>query len=303
MAPHLVMWALSMIFVMAGFISSASAQAIELFEEGDFPEPGQSILDEGESDDQETPPGLIIDRGDGAGQGAERGRTIRLEYERAGQSIFVKAAIGRHDVYFIFDTGASYTTLTSEFAALVGATPQANNPRAMMQTAGGLREAPFGLLPSLRLGHQRLENVTFTICDACGNQYKGLPVVGLLGLNVLRRYRISMDDSNGVLELSPHRGFDDRSADIEPWVEGEILASYLDTSAGQMMSRVEVRNLSPRALRGLVVEIVCQTARGEERRARAQKQALSARGSAQITLPLNMMGCVQVGTRVLEGRW
>lgn len=294
-----MMWVLSMSFIIGGFISQASAQAIELFEDGEFPDPEGSIL----GDDDEPISGPIIDRGDGAGQGAEQGRGIRLDYERAGQSILVKAAVGRHEVYFIFDTGASYTTLTSEFAALVGAAPAATNPRAMMQTAGGMREAPFGLLRSLRLGQQRLENVTFTVCDACGHHYKGLPVVGLLGLNVLRRYRISMDDSNGVVELEPHRGFDDRSADIEPWIEGEVLASYLDTKAGAMKSRVEVRNLSSRAVRGVIVDVVCQTMSGEERRARTGSLSLRARGSQQVTLPLNMTGCVQVGTRVSSGRW
>src|SRR5699024_5297100 len=107
----------------------------------------------------------------------------------------------------------------------------------------------------------------------------------------------------GYVELTPHRGFEDQSADIDPWIDGEIKSSFIDTSAGQMMSRIALTNESTQGLRGTVVDVFCNTMKGEERRARTKALNFRSKETKDVTLALNLSECVEFGTSVVQGRW
>lgn len=305
------LFSMVLVFSTLGFVSDSQAQIISFFEEGDevfVPdeelEPVRPVDSEADEAD-EGASGVVIERGSaGSGAGVGTTRSIRLEYERRGQSILVPARVASREVYFIFDTGASYTTLTSDFAARVGASPRPTYPSAMVQTAGGVMETQFSLMNALRLGSQRIENVSFTVCDACGGyEHQGLPIVGLLGLNVLRRYRVSVDDSSGVVELEPHSDFDDRSADLEPWIQSEITDVSPTTGDSPEVS-VTVSNQAPKQVRNMVLEFQCTTISRESRSARTGTiSSVPSQSSREVTVRLNPAGCVQIETHVIEGQW
>ena len=279
-------------------------ESISLFETSPEQNPTLIVEDEPHHQDSSDAPGFLIERGEGPGLSSSL-TPIRLPYERRGSSMMVPARIGSHDVYFLFDTGASYTTLTSAFAALIGASPRANAPNVVVQTAGGLVETEFSLLNHLTLGTQRLEHISFIVCDPCGGfVHQGRPVVGLLGLNVLRRYRVSFDDTAGLIELHPHAEFSDRSSDIEPWIESELTDFRLAAGSGtRAIATLSLRNFAHRSIRDLVIELECTTLSGEIRQARTSPAILSARGTAETTASLDVAGCLQLQPRLLQARW
>ncbi len=271
-----------------GWSGEATGQAIELFE-------GQ---DEVEGDEEGAGPIIEGGRSDGDSSGAAgragRSGPIELEMvERSGTKM-VELSVNGQDAYWMVDTGASYTTLSSDFARQVRAQPPANAPSTQMQTAGGVRSAQFGIIDRMELGRKRLQGVSYTVCDACAmGQVGGAPVVGLLGMNVLGRFGLEIDDDAGVLRLRPTgRG---QARDIEPW---------LGIDAGDEPGQVTVVNRSPRRMQGLEVRLVCRAGGGEGMAGSAQSLGtIRPRGRAAVEVHRELAGCPMPGLEVLDGRW
>lgn len=232
--------------------SAQERKAIDVFEnQDDLPQGALQI----EGADGES----LHSDGDPAWEGTSSGRTdggLRLRYERNGASILVPADIEGRRVYFVFDTGATYTTLTGDFAQAAGIFPKKSYPATMTRTAGGPRATQFGLINSLRIGGRNHGGVSFTICGPCaGGLYKGKPVVGLLGMNVIGRYRTSFDDAEGVIEMVPTRSYMDRARDIQPWIR----VQYDDgVRAGKSLHfDGRVTNNSPRTIQKMTLRFRC----------------------------------------------
>ncbi len=191
---------------------------------------------------------------------------ITLEFERRGNAIIVPARVEGRSVYFLFDTGATYTTLTPSFAREIGAMPGDDAPSTLTQTAAGPRRTRYGVMSRLSLGGSRHNGVTFSVCEPCGKMRGSRHIVGLLGLNVLRRYQTSINDSEGVVELIPHSDHDNRWADIEPWLKVRPDGHRTVESQGRVQHRyrAHVINRAPRSIRNLTLEIECQRADGTE---------------------------------------
>lgn len=301
-------------------VSPAQAQVLDLFDEevadsenmvegdaersddgGDNGD-GEEGEEEGEEKEEEDRPAVIIDRGGNVDSSDGEGQTIRLEYERRGQAILVPAKVGRHDAYFMFDTGASYTTMTSGFARQAGVYPRRSNPETRVQTAGGVQSTQFGLMDRFQLGGQRMENISFTLCDPCGGGvYKGKPIAGLLGLNILRRYRVSVDDSSGVIELVAHGEFNDQSADIEPWLEAEL--DEPESDSGSSKISLQVRNHAPRQIEELEFDVQCVSFNGERSTTRARTTRVRARSTVQISVDETRINCPMVDAEVAGATW
>src|SRR5690554_4541524 len=180
--------------------SSVNAQqVIDLFEGRQDAEPAQNLVVDSARSSARTESMsdvsvLQIDRGRGGDGSSHGGQALRLPFERLGSSILVKAKVQGRAVYFLLDTGATYSTLTPEFARDVGLTPADSGPKTMSRTANGMVERTFGMIPRLELGDRMHTKVSFTICESCGGTGRDYPIVGLLGLSVLRRYRMTIDD-------------------------------------------------------------------------------------------------------------
>lgn len=273
-------------------MADARGQVIQLFE---VDEEIQQEEWQAEAADDEAAQGVLIITEGGT---TAKERTIRLNYEKQGQSILVPARVGARDAFFLFDTGATYTTLTEEFARQAGVSPAQDAPVTMVQTAAGVTQTRFGLMDRFTLGASELDYVSFTVCDACGmGTYQGRPIAGLLGLNVLRRYRVSVDDSQGVIELEPHGDFHERSADIEPWLEAELTTVEVDSVT------VEVRNRAPKRIDRVTLDVTCLLASGEEVSDQATIRSVAADSSTEVALSASLGTCRQFDASVAEGRW
>jgi hypothetical protein len=282
--------------VLAWILSSggASAQVIDLF------------------DNQESMPvgsieGVFVGD-DAAARGSDSGRLdggIRLPFLRDRGAIFVEAKVHGQPHLFLLDTGASGTTLTSAVAAAVRITPGPDSPKVMMQTASGVMETRQGIMDRFELGNRTLRRVTFTICDPCGAlQFRGRPVAGLLGMNVLSRYRMNLDDSRGMLELIPNSAFVNQWADIEPWLRIQYVGQRYTSSARQeMLVRVMLVNASSHPITDVKVELTCRGSSGTVQSSIGSVARVNPGRPAEVDLRAKITECEQVETRIVEARW
>jgi len=150
---------------------------------------------------------------------------------------------------YLFDTGASYTTISSETAAKLGIVVPEDAPTLTFNTASGPRESRMVHLPSLQLGQVQIPGLLVSVCDACVNER----TEGLLGLNVMREFFVQMDYKNQrmqllprVSELSPNRAYD-----VEPLVELKVEGAA-EVWLGRVRWMVLVRNKGTVPLQNVV---------------------------------------------------
>ncbi len=184
--------------------------------------------------------------------------TVLLPFEQEDQALLVPVALHDTDgepkpVKMIFDTGATLTTLNRETVEQLGIEIPSDAPVIEFETAGGQRRAPIVLLERLELEHVVVEDVTVGLCEPCAIA----GAVGLLGLNVSRRFETTVKHRDEVIELDPDRGLAaDRVPDILPWLELEL--SGLRHQTGRVALTVQVKNRSPREIRGLRLVMDCE---------------------------------------------
>lgn len=260
-------------------------------------------LFEGQNDLPESNSGVRIESMDSGsvridgGTQADGGITIKFERQRG--SIMVPATVQGKAVYFVFDTGATYTTLTSEFAKSANILPKKDYPTTVMSTANGNRRAQFGLMDRMSLGGRNHTNVTFSICDACpSGLYHGKPVVGLLGLNVLNRYRYSIDEGAGKIVMQPHSMYASRLRDIQPWLEiGK--SNFWPDGDQRYKAVVTVHNAAPKAVSEADLKLECADGSVVD----MGKKTISARGKATFTKQVNTRSCRGVRFYFAETKW
>jgi hypothetical protein len=144
----------------------------------------------------------------------EQGAAIFLSLELEGPQGKTKR------VDYLFDTGASYSTLTSATARELGIVIPEDAPSLEFNTASGLRESRMVHLPALILGDVRVPGLLVSVCDSCATDRTG----GLLGLNVMREFLVQMDYQGNRMRLLPrvHEGRPNRAYDIAPMLDLQI---------------------------------------------------------------------------------
>ena len=179
---------------------------------------------------------------------------VVLPYEGSGRSLRVQAAFdgpaGTDELWMLFDTGATFTTLSEAQLHHLGITVPDDAPSVRMQTAGGEREARLVLVDSVWIGGFEVQGVTVAVCEPCA----GEETSGLLGLNVTGNFQVTMDPTRHELVLSPHGG-SDRKLDIANWLD--ITARATSWSDGRFQVEIETENLSPRDVSSAQVMIEC----------------------------------------------
>lgn len=118
---------------------------------------------------------------------------IVLETTRRGNHHVVEATIGgygseRLNVSLLVDTGADYVVLPESIMDELNLERETYELRSI-QTANGKVDALFGPLPVLHLGPERLIDV-----DVAFIEDERLDGTKLLGMSVLNRYRMTIDD-------------------------------------------------------------------------------------------------------------
>lgn len=173
---------------------------------------------------------------------AEEGTAILMDVTLAGPAAELSLP-------YLFDTGASYTTISTATAAKLGIEVPADAPTLTFNTASGPRESRMVHLPALSLGQVEIRGLLVSVCDACVNER----TEGLLGLNVMREFFVQMDYKNQRMQLLPRVSVQrpNRAYDIEPVVELKVEGAA-EVWLGRVRWMVLVRNRGTAPLRDVV---------------------------------------------------
>lgn len=181
---------------------------------------------------------------------------IAVPFSAAGNAILMDVDLegpaGRLSLPYLFDTGASFTTVNSETATRLGLQVPKDAPTLQFNTASGPRESRMVYLPALRLGGVELRGLLVSVCDGCANDRSQ----GLLGLNVMREFLVEMDYQAERMNLlpRPHAGRPNRAYDIGPAVQIEVEGSP-EIWLGRIRWVLLVTNKGTQAIEGLVPEV------------------------------------------------
>lgn len=278
-------------------------EVIELYE-------GQENAGDDESgasdDGDDASSGPVIEQSGASGAAASGGGAIRLPFDRKGSAILVEATIQGTDVYFIFDTGASITSLTPSVARKANIYPKKGYPVGRVNTANGPTTTRYGLIGNLEIGGRSHFGVTYSLCKGCpSGTHNGRPIAGLLGLNVLRRYRTSIDDAQGTIAMTPNTHYANRWTDIQPWLKMEMAGRKGVQRGGDLRIKVrmKVHNRAPRAIKDLQLELTCIDREGERSSYRADAIGVGASKKSTATFLTEFGSCARVGWDVVSARW
>lgn len=222
---------------------------------------------------------------------------VVLPYEGSGATLSVPVVLegqGNRDaeVSMIFDTGATLTTLDRATLRRLGIEVPADAPRISFQTANGERTSALVMLERVWLGGLPVEDVTVGVCEPCANDGDA----GLLGLNVSRRFLVTVDQARQELVLQPRGGVSEAGGDVRYWVE--LASRATRWPDGRMEVEVSVQNLAPRRIAWVDVEISC----GGAFTTRVGPVARDEMASERVSLPLGT-ACDGYTVAVASAEW
>ena len=127
-------------------------------------------------------------------------KTTRRGTQHAVQISLEGAGGKRVTRELLVDTGADFVVLPASLLSMLGIDGEGLRP-SEMQTANGKVQARIGSLPAVWLGQSRVENVraAFLEDQMLGNS-------GLLGMSVLSRFTLTIDDKGNRLTLDAKGG-------------------------------------------------------------------------------------------------
>jgi hypothetical protein len=143
------------------------------------------------------------------------------------------------------------------------------------------------------LGAAPVEWVTVAVCDGCTNP----PAVGLLGLNVSRRFQVSLDHDRQSIRLGQRQGGDNRALDIRNWLR--IRSEIREDWDGGVQLKLTGMNDSRREIVSAVIELECSSSGFA-----IQLDSIPAKGEAttELVLPRGT-DCRQPAFDLSRGRW
>lgn len=195
---------------------------------------------------------LVVDAPPAAGP--LRQDQIALPYEGEGRRMSVPVVFGNAgrelEVDMMFDTGATYTTLSSELLLRLGIAPSEDHPVIRLHTANGEREARVVLVDRVWLGDLAIDGVAIATCDDCASS----DTAGLLGLNVAGGFNLSIDADRREVVFTRRATFD-RKLDVKPFTD--LSATFTRFPGGRVEVAVRLENLGRRAIDDASTSIRC----------------------------------------------
>ena len=185
---------------------------------------------------------------------------VYLPYEGSDRerkvSVILEGPNGQtEEVWMLFDTGATMTTVHPEVLERLGVPNTPSNPVMRFQTANGERRDAVALLETVWMAGLGVEGVSVASCVSCATEGS----VGLLGLNVSGQFQVTLDPSRRVIVLVPNSATPDRQIDVSPWLELE--GTFRSWGDGRMDLDVELENTAQRPIQDVQLAISCS---GEE---------------------------------------
>lgn len=107
---------------------------------------------------------------------------------------------GHGPLDFVLDTGATFTCVAGETAAELGLPPR-RGAVGVGVGIGGAGRVDFVHIDSLRIGRAQAFDMPACVLDLQQFGALGTPIQGLVGLNFLRSFRLTLDFERGVLRL------------------------------------------------------------------------------------------------------
>lgn len=104
---------------------------------------------------------------------------------------------------FVLDTGATLTCVDTALAEELSL-PTAAGMIGRGATLGSTGRVELRRVESVAIGDARAENVTACALDLAHIRNAGLEVRGLVGLNVLKAYKVTIDFERSLLSLQPY---------------------------------------------------------------------------------------------------
>jgi clan AA aspartic protease (TIGR02281 family) len=220
---------------------------------------------------------------------------VVLPFEGQGRTMAIPVTFeGReesHERWMLFDTGATLTTLNARTLAELGLAVPADAPSVSLRTAAGQQAASVVFIERLWVGGLLVEGVTVAVCEACADD----ETVGLLGLNVSGRFRVTVDAAARTLVLQP-REAPDHGVDLSPWLSVEATAVHW--SDGRIEVELSVESQIDRTVSEVTIEIRC------EQTFAAQLREIPPKGRAEATVSLPLgVSCDGYSVAMTEGRW
>jgi clan AA aspartic protease (TIGR02281 family) len=127
-------------------------------------------------------------------------KAVTFTFIRGTPLVSVPVTInGRSTFLFLLDTGASNTILSSTTANRLGI-PKGRN-MTMLTASGGLAVS-VRTLESLEVADARLTDIEIAVADVPLMQK--LHVDGILGSDYLRRFKVTIDYDNEIVEIQPY---------------------------------------------------------------------------------------------------
>jgi predicted aspartyl protease len=203
-------------------------------------------------------PPPVARRQDAVSVGDASPRQIELATEPVGNALVVtvtfEGRLGKRvTLRMLLDTGASFTTLTRSALEQIGLPVDDASPVVKLGTAAGEVLAHLALVDRVLLNSTEIPAVTIAVCDACESH----DVAGLLGLNVLGHFLVTLDGAHQRVLLERRPGAANRALDVSPWLKVRALAtSWLD---GRVEVDVTVTNDADRLIGDAEVAIRCDT--------------------------------------------
>lgn len=221
--------------------------------------------------------------------------SIALPYEGDGNRLMVEVVLDhrgkQHELVFLLDTGATYTTLPKRLFDQLGIPLSDDSPTLTLHTANGDRSAQLGLVDQLWLGDFAISNTAIATCDPCESE----DVVGLLGLNVAGRFNTTIDADRREVIFSSRREAT-RNLDMQPFTE--VSATLTEYDAYTTVT-AQLQNQSPHAIHDAEIRVGC-----EDRFWLIRMPSASAGEEVEATKRLpEHERCERYGVRLHRARW
>jgi len=111
----------------------------------------------------------------------------------------VPVRVQGRDFDLLVDTGAAYTALSKDVIALLAMPSDPRRTVNIVSIHGGILRVPVVTITELRIGGLRIANVTAVVLALS----PALKFDGMLGMNVLQQFRVTVETDTGTLVLRP----------------------------------------------------------------------------------------------------